>query len=522
MPTANKRSKQEQLPGKPESVWIATTRPTRYAPLHKDMAVDVAVLGGGIAGLTTAALLKEAGRTVAVVEARRIAEGVTGNTTAKVTSLHETIYQTLVKNFGKKNARLYGEANEAAIEWIARKVQREHLDCDFIRASAYTYALTTSEEKQVKEEYRAAKSLGLPASIGTETELPFRIRTAVSFANQAHFHPRKFLLPLAATIDGDGSRVLEGTTALDVDDSSPCVVRTDKGDIRAGSVIIATHQPFVLRGMFFARMHLKRSYALGILLRSGKVPRGMHIGVGPGFHSFRPQPYEGRDMLILGGESHPTGQEPDTEERILRLERYAREHFDVESIEYRWATQDNVTADRLPYIGRLSRFAKRLYIATGFGGWGMTNGTVAGMILADLILGRKNPWAALYDPSRLDAAAAPGLVKDNAIVAKEFVRGHLAAGPKKPEELLPGEGTLTQKGLRKIAVSRDAAGTLHAVSAVCTHLGCVVRWNNGEQTWDCPCHGSRFSRDGKVMQGPAVRDLPVVELKSKDGRKKRG
>jgi glycine/D-amino acid oxidase-like deaminating enzyme/nitrite reductase/ring-hydroxylating ferredoxin subunit len=477
----------------------------------------VAILGGGIAGLTTALLLKEAGLTVAVLEARRILEGVTGNTTAKVTSLHEALYHRLIQIMGKRNARLYGEANQEALEWIARRVETMKIDCDFERAAAYTYAACACEARTIELEYKAAKSLGLPASLTDRTELPFPVPAAVSFASQAHFHPRKYLLPIAKAIAGDGSMIFEETTALGIEDGSPCTVKTSKGVIHAKHVVVATHQPFLLKGLFFARMHQKRSHVLGILLKSGTVPKGMYIGLGQTFHSLRPQPYKGKTMLLLGGEGHRTGEKTDTAKRLRHLEDFARKWFDVATIEYHWATQDNVTPDRVPYVGRLSRFSQNIFVATGFGGWGMTNATVAAMILCDLIGKKKNPWAALYSPSRLDVrASAAGLLKDNATVGAEFTAGHLSPTPAfDPQRIGKGEGQVMHHGLKKVAVSRDDDGTLRVLSATCTHLGCTVRWNNGEKSWDCPCHGSRFACDGKVLNGPAVYDLPIVKLGSK-------
>ncbi len=502
----------DELPGQAESLWMATAPSTDYPPLEEELSVDVVVLGGGIAGLTTALLLKEAGMTVAVTDARRVAAGVSGHTTAKVTSLHTLIYAKLIKQCGKEQARQYADANQAAIERIEQFVREKKIHCDFTRATAYTYTEQVDWMRPIEDEHEAAKSLGLPSFLTDTSELPFPIKIAVGFNNQAHFHPRKYLLALAKSIDGDGSAVLEETAALDVEAGSPCTVKTTRGIIKAKHVVVTTHQPFLIRGFYFARMRLKRSHALGVLVR-GQVPQGMYISAEPQFHSFRPQPYnDGRQMLIIGGETYRTGQEPDTAARIRRLEEYARKHFAVESIAYRWATQDNVTADGVPYIGRYSRFSKNLYVATGFGGWGMTNGTAAGMILCDLIRGKKNPWEEVYNPSRMDVTdAAPGIVKDNAIIAKEFTTKHARIPLESdPGTLRPGEGKILRKGIKKIATYKDDRGKVHAVSATCTHMGCIVSWNNGEQSWDCPCHGSRFDVDGNVIQGPAVKSLEKV------------
>jgi glycine/D-amino acid oxidase-like deaminating enzyme/nitrite reductase/ring-hydroxylating ferredoxin subunit len=501
------------LPGKAESIWISTTPKTSYPALAGDLKVDVAILGGGIAGLTTAALLKEAGVRVAVLEARRIVEGVTGNTTAKVTSLHNLLYRRLVEEHGEETARLYGAANQAAIERVARFVSERKIDCDFVRAEAFTYTEHAKDQDAVHEEVEIAKRLGLPADATTETGLPYPVKVAVRFRNQARFHPRKYLLALAASIHGDGSAIFEETTALDVDGGGPCEVKTKSGRVTADHVIVATHQPFLLKGFYFARMTLKRSYALAMRIE-GNVPQGLYISTDANFRSMRPQTAAGGDVLILGGEPHQPGQGGDTAAMVRRLEFWAKEHFRVRSIENRWATQDNVTPDRIPYVGRLVPGSKRVFVATGFCGWGMTNGTAAGMLLSDMVLGRENPWQALYDPTRgLVKSSLAGLVRDAAVGVEDLLGGfgpHVSV--KEAESVKKGEGRVVDHGIDKVAVHRDDDGVLHAVSAVCTHLQCVVRWNGADRSWDCPCHGSRFDVRGRCIQGPALEDLPVVEL----------
>lgn len=503
-----------------ESLWLATTPSTAFLPLTADVRVDVAVIGGGIVGITTAWLLKQAGYNVAVIDARRIIAGVTGNTTAKVTALHELIYRHLIDHAGEDQARLYAHANLSGIEEIARLTTLLDIDCDFTWASAYTYAETDDGVDAIEAEVAAAVRIGLPAKLVHTCELPFPIKAAIELPNQAHFHPRRYLLALAASVAGDGSYIFEDTTALDVRDGSPCVIETNHGVLTANKVVIATHQPFLLKGFYFARMHLKRSYALGVRLAdSAAVPAGMYISGGDGernFHSFRPARDDLGPLLIVGGEGHRTGNEKDTAARLHRLEEYARQRFAVSHVDYRWATQDNVTLDRLPYVGRLSPRGDNLLVATGFGGWGMTNGTAAAMLLADLVQGHDNPWENLYSPRRLELIPNVGrMMADGARTAAAFIGGHLRlAGSHDPADIPPGEARIIQQGWMKVGVYRDPLGKLHAVSPICTHLQCVVRWNNAETSWDCPCHGSRFDPDGCVLQGPAVKDLPVIDLRT--------
>jgi glycine/D-amino acid oxidase-like deaminating enzyme/nitrite reductase/ring-hydroxylating ferredoxin subunit len=491
------------LPGKPTSLWLDTTPETDLPALQSGITTDVAVIGGGLAGLTAATLLKEAGKTVAVIEARRIVHGVTGYTTAKLTSLHGLIYDHLVRHFGEEKARRYGEANQAAIELVADTVRQKGIGCDFSRTEAYTCAESPDRVKEIEAEVEAARRLGLPASLTDRTPLPFPVAAAVRFDNQARFHPRKYLLALAARIPGEGSSLFEQTRVTDISEGEPCTVVTDRGEITARDVIIATHFPAVDKALYFARLAPHRSYVLAVSL-DGPVPPGMYLCEEP-FYSLRSHPGPNGELLLVGGEKHKAGQGGDTMARYHRVEQWARGRFPVRSVEYRWSTQDNWTPDRIPYVGRAAPGSRHLYVATGFGGWGMTGSTVAGMLLRDLILERENPWAELYDPNRFNLESVPPLVRENIDVAGHFFGDRLAHGA--PAELAPGEGALVETEQGKVATYQAEDGTLHRLSPMCTHLGCVVSWNPGEKSWDCPCHGSRFAADGTVIHGPAIKDL---------------
>ncbi|MGB7925052.1 MAG: FAD-dependent oxidoreductase [Pyrinomonadaceae bacterium] len=501
------------LPGEPVSLWLATTPETNFPALDDDVTVDVAVLGGGITGIATAYLLKQAGLTVAVIEAGRIVKSVTGNTTAKITSQHNLIYDHLISQFGEESARLYGEAQEAAKEKIAALVESLKIDCDFRRADAYTYTLAEDELDQIRSEAAAAAKLGLPASFVESTPLLFEIRGAVRFENQAQFHPRKYLLALAEKIPGDGSHIFEETRAFDIEDEEPCSVKTSGGTVRAESVVISTHFPYFDPNIYFAAMSPKRSYVIACRL-NGAVPEGMHISAGTPHHSIRSSPYQGGELILIGGENHKTGQGGDTGERYRRLEEWARSNFDIQSIEFRWSTQDNNTVDKVPYIGKLSTGSKRLYVATGFGGWGMTNSHVAAMLLTDMIRGRENPWGEVFNPARFKPiTSAKDFIKENMNVAKEFMADRIGT-PKLDDltELSQGSGQVVELKGERVAVYKDERGVVYACSPVCTHMGCIVHWNGAEKSWDCPCHGSRFNFDGKVIQGPANEDLRPAQF----------
>ncbi|MFI6516840.1 FAD-dependent oxidoreductase [Spirillospora sp. NPDC050679] len=499
------------------SYWMDTAPPAapeRPAVLPRE--ADVVVIGGGIAGLTTAYLLTQAGRSVAVLEADRIAAGVSGHTTAKVSAQHNLVYAELARRFGRDRARAFGQSQTAALEWISARVAELGVDCDFRRRDNHVYAEDPSYLDKLRREADTAAELGLPADFTTETELPFPVAGAVRFRGQGQFHPRRWLLRLADEITRAGGTIAEGVRALRPGLADETVVHTSAGVIKARDVVVTTHYPVFDRGFYFARLEPKRSLLMAAPAPAS-APRGMYIAADTG-HSLRTTPgREGEpgEVLLLGGEGYHPGEDGGVAARFDRLARWGADRFGVPGFPHRWATQDNVTADRLPYIGRYHPLARHLWVATGFALWGMTNGTLAGLLLSDLITGKDNPWAALYDPGRLTVRqSAPGVAKLGAKTglhyagdyARAFAPGDRIAG------LAPGEGTVTHVGRKPVAAYRAPDGTVSAVSAVCTHLGCLVSFNDAEKSWDCPCHGSRFGTDGSVKHGPATKPLPPVEL----------
>ena len=494
---------------KRESVWIGTGPEQPELPeLDDALDTDVAVIGGGIVGVTLTWLLKQAGVRVVLLESNRIGRGVTGHTTAKVSSQHGMIYQQLQSKFGTEAARTYGAANESALAWIADRVASDGIDCDFRRRSSYAYVPQGGNRSQAEQEAQAAAAAGLPAKLVDSTPLPYPVEAAVRFDDQAEFHVRKYLLALAAGLPGGGCEVFERSRAVALDTDEDCMVKTPGGRVRANTVVMATHYPFLDRTLAFARVHPQRSYAM-VVRAAETPPPGMFISSGSPTRSVRGVLVDGEDMLLVGGEGHKTGTGGDTEERYAALEAFAREHWDVQSVEYRWSSQDNTTIDTLPYVGPAYPRTQRVLMATGFAKWGMTGGTAAAMVLADRILERPNPWAELFDPNRFNArASAWKFVEENAQAGARFVGDRLTKRGSRPiEQLAPGEGDIVQLEGEKVAGFRDDDGSLVAVSPVCTHLGCQVNWNRAERSWDCPCHGSRFAPDGQVLHGPAVHRL---------------
>ncbi|GLI01665.1 FAD-dependent oxidoreductase [Phytohabitans aurantiacus] len=485
----------------PRSYWLASASPEVPPPVTGLPDVDVAVLGGGIAGITTAYLLKRAGRTVALLEARRLLGGVTGHTTAKVSAQHGAIYAKLKGRFGAGTAAGYAAGQLAALDWIRSESAVLDVDCDLSIQDSYVYAEGSGHRDELKREAEAAAEAGLRAEYVDDVDLPYPVAGAVAVRGQAQFHPVRWLAALAAEIPGDGSYIVEGARALDV---SGGVVATELGRLRARDVVVATHTPFLDRGFFFARMAPVRDLVVAGTPVDGLVPDGMYLSMDT-HHSVR----AAGSLVIVLGEHHRTGTASDALARHESLGRWAVGRFGLGGIEYRWSAQDNTTVDGLPFIGRYPFGGDHLWVATGFGQWGMTNGTLAGLLISDLIMGVDNPWARIYDPGRLSVRqSAVDFARDNAEVAAHFVGDRVRAViAGDPSRLKPGEAGVFRQGMRLVAARRDEAGALVTLSARCTHLGCVVRYNDDENSWDCPCHGSRFDLDGTVLGGPAVRPL---------------
>jgi glycine/D-amino acid oxidase-like deaminating enzyme/nitrite reductase/ring-hydroxylating ferredoxin subunit len=488
------------------SLWFrGRDRPPRPT-LEEDIHVDACVLGAGIAGLSAAFELSRLGASVAVLEARHVGAGASGYNTAKLSSLHGLTYSKLEGRLGSERARLYGAANERGIERVFEIAGELEIDCELRRKPNLVYTEADGERGQIEQEVEAARRASLPARLVEETDLPFPVAAAVRFERQAEFHPVRYLDGLADGLEADGVRVCEGTRAVSVSAGSPCRVRTEGGrTVTAGSVVVATHLPILDRGAFFARCHPERSYVVAAPYDGTAATEGMYLSTESPAHSIRVHELEGRAWLLVGGESHKTGH-GDAAERYRRLEDWARERFGIEPV-LRWATQDQMPVDGVPFIGPVDPLSANVYVATGFRKWGLAMGAAAGELLAALVDGREHPWAALFDTSRLrPRASVASFVKENADVALRFA-GDRVAKRGSVDSIEPGEGRVVGAGLGQRAVYRDEDGTPHALSARCTHLGCIVNWNSAERTWDCPCHGSRFGTRGEVIMGPAVRPL---------------
>jgi glycine/D-amino acid oxidase-like deaminating enzyme/nitrite reductase/ring-hydroxylating ferredoxin subunit len=489
------------------SYWAKSAPSESYPRLKGDLDSDVAVIGGGIVGVSAALDLAREGARVALLEARRIGSGATGYTTAKVSSLHGLSYAKLESSLGADVARAYGEANEDGLAEIANRVDELAIDCDFRRKPNLTYTESERNRASIMDEADAAKRAGLPAEfVADADELPFPIAAAVCLSGQVELHPLKYLQALASAAAESGCLVHERSRVVSVEQGDPCRLLTEQGAaVTAPRLIVATHLPILDRGLYFALTHPERSYVLLARLR-GDVPEAMYLSDESPAHSLRSVPTEDGELLMVGGESHKAGQS-DSAERYEALEEWARERFEVASIEHRWAAQDNMPVDGLPFVGPLWPLSDRVLTATGLRKWGLAMGTTAARILADKALGRDHEWAGVFEPRRFHPlAGGPDLIKENVNSGFHFIADRILRRASE-EKLRPGEGAAVGAGLRQRAVYRDEGGELHSLSARCTHLGCIVGFNRAERTWDCPCHGSRFALDGEVLEGPAVHPL---------------
>lgn len=490
------------------SYWIDSTAKTDYKALDKDIKVEVAVVGGGIVGLTAAYLLKKQGVKVAVLEASKILQGATGFTTAKITSQHGLIYDKIINIFGLDLAKQYANANEDSIDFIENLVEELNIECNFERTSAYMYTADEKYIKDIEKETEAALKVGIKARFLRDLPIDLGSKAAVVFENQAQFHPRKYLLPIAEKIHGDGSFIFENTEAMGIEKGDLINITTSTGKkVSASKLIIASHFPFYDgMGLYLARLRPQRSYIVATRIKE-KFPGGMFINVENPTRSLRVQKDGENQLVLVGGEGHKVGHGKEFSDNYSNLEKFAKSIFTVEDIPYKWSAQDYITLDQVPYVGELTSGEDNIYVATGFAKWGMTNGTAAARILTDKVLGKTNPWEEVYNPSRhFTATAYKKLFTENFDVAKEYVMGKIKRGDSNID-LKPGEGKVVRIDNDKYGAYKDEKGNLHIVDITCTHVGCELRWNDAEKSWDCPCHGSRFTYDGEILEGPATHKL---------------
>ncbi|MFD2924777.1 FAD-dependent oxidoreductase [Halobacillus naozhouensis] len=497
------------IPHTSNSLWRDLPIET-FPTLSEDRQADVTVIGAGITGITTAYLLTKQGHNVILLEAGKIIEGTTGYTTAKITSQHGLIYSHLMETLGEEKAKLYYQANQDALTLIDHIRSEHDIDCDFSYQDAYVYGETSSSIEKIEQEAQAYEALGIDGGLVQDPPLPFSVQSAIKLNDQAQFHPLKYLRFLVRELQKKDTLIFENTRAVDIEKGSqPEVTTRDGYSVTSDHVVMASHFPFKdIDNMYFARLHVERSYSIAVKT-SSKIPEGMYLNADQPKRSLRyAKDDSGEPLLLVGGESHTSGQHDDPLAHYENLSSFADEHFEVKDIPYRWSSQDPSTMDNLPYIGPITEKQPNIYVATGFAKWGMTNGTIAATLISDQIRQRSNPYKELFSPSRFHAKQdLKNFTKENADVAKEFVKGKLNRKDKKLEELEHDDGAVVHYKGNKVGAYKDAAGNLSLVDTTCTHMGCDVSWNKAERSWDCPCHGSRFTTDGEVIEGPATKPL---------------
>lgn len=499
--------------GRTDSLWMATAPPLVLPPLAQDLKAEVCVIGAGLAGITTAYLLALEGRQVAVLEDGAVGGGETGRTTAHLSNALDDRFHVLERLHGLEGARIAAASHGAAIDRIESIVRAEAIECDFQRVDGYLFVPPGEPLDALDAEFEAARRAGLTdVRMVPRAPVPsFDSGPCLLFPRQAQFHPLAYLHALVGAIQRRGGWVYGQTHVTGVEAGPPATVATGAGPaVTADFVVCATNTPIIDWLVIHSKQSAYRTFAIGARVPGGSVPAALYWDTADPYHYVRLQ----GDVLIVGGEDHKTGQEDDGYDRFAYLEAWSRERFPIGEVEYKWSGQVMEPVDGLGYIGRNPSDKRHILVATGDSGQGMTHATIAGVLLTDLIQDRPNEWETLYDPSRKSLRSAAEYLKENVNVAKQYLDYVSPGEARSVDDIGSGEGALVRQGLTKLAVYRDESGAIHALSAVCPHLGCMVHWNSLERTWDCPCHGSRFAVDGAVLNGPAAAGLAPANLES--------
>ncbi|MEY2547366.1 MAG: hypothetical protein QOG48_2483 [Verrucomicrobiota bacterium] len=507
------------------SLWEDTATFDPLEPLTHDVSADVCVVGAGIAGMTTAYLLAREGKSVVVLDERPVGSGMTGRTTAHLVNALDDRYFDLERYHGSEGARLAAESHTAAIDKIAEIVDLEKIECDFARVDGFLFAPPGGSMEELDRELEAALRAGIAVKHMPKAPIDsFDTGPAIMFPGQAQFHPLKYLRGLQRAVLANGGKIFTGSRAVEFEGGDDAKVTTqDRHVVRSTSIVVATNTPVNDRYSIHTKQAPYTTYVVVFEFKRGTIPQILlwdtaetaekekQSGVIP-YHYVRTAPgNDDVDLLVVGGSDHKSGQANDFADRYAWLDEWTRERFKVGEVRYRWSGQVMEPTDGLAFIGRNPADKDNVYIATGDSGNGMTHGTIAGMLIVDLINGRENPWTKVYDPSRKSLRALSEFAKENINVAERFGDYITGSDVESEEEIAWGSGALIREGLLKVAVYRDDDGVVHRRSAVCPHLKCIVQWNGNEKTWDCPCHGSRFDCLGRVINGPAISDLETIE-----------
>jgi glycine/D-amino acid oxidase-like deaminating enzyme/nitrite reductase/ring-hydroxylating ferredoxin subunit len=512
--------------GRNKSFWVSSVEPIQFTRLQNDLTTEIVVVGGGISGLSIAYKLLKSGREVVLVEDGYIGSGETGRTTAHIVNALDDLYSELEKYFGKEKVKLIADSHTAAIDFIENVVNEEKIDCDFIRLDGYLFLHPTDKLKTLEDELLATREAGIPTTLLSEVPgIPFEKGPCLRYPAQAQFHPMKYLRGLADAIIALGGKIYTETR---VDEFGKNEVSAGGFTIKAAHVVVATNTPVNDIVKIHTKQHPYRTYVIAATIPKHVLSPSLWWDTGDQdskwvnmpYNYVRTQSYTDQyDLLICGGQDHKTGQldaeDITQEERYAALEKWLVQRFPfVQDVVYRWSGQVMEPVDSLAFIGR-NPGDDQVYIATGDSGNGMTHGTIAGMLIPDLINNIPNAWENIYDPSRTSLRAAGDFLKEAGNMAVQYADYLKPGDLDSVKDLKVSDGAVVTVGLKKVAVYRDGEGALSAWSAICPHLGCVLQWNPDEKSFDCPCHGSRFTCQGKLVNGPAMTDLKVVEIKDK-------
>lgn len=495
------------------SLWQDKARDFTSTLLPTERHYDVAIAGGGITGITTALLLQQSGKSCIVFESRNLCFGTTGGTTAHLNTFLDTPYPKLIKNFGKDAARTVARATREAIILVTELTSTLNIDCGFRETNGYIIAQTEEEVEELQSIHDACLDLGVDVAFISSLPTQIPARRILMLRNQAAINPIEYVHGLAQAFERAGGVVMQNCHVEDVDLGDKVRIETSQGTFYARSLVYATHIPPGIN-LLHLRCVPYRSYALAIRLKSNDYPEGLLYDMKDPYHYYRTQEIDGINYLIVGGEDHKTGSKSETDSSFRSLEDHVREHFDVKEITHYWSSQFFESVDGLPYIGTLPGHTDNILVATGYGGNGITHSQIAALTLRARLMTGEERYEGIFKPGRIKPVAGlPKFVQHNAGVAKQLLRKMVGLDELNGlDRLRPGEGAIVRLHDEKIAVCRDNDGMLHAVHPTCTHMGCTVVWNSAEQTWDCPCHGARYSMEGKVVNGPADKDLEQIIL----------
>ena len=496
------------------SLWLSTANSKNFETLYTSLNADVCIIGAGIFGLSCAYYLSKAGLKVIVLEKDSIGEKTTGHTTGKITSAHGLFYNYLVNNFNETFAHDYLFANEEAISNIKNIIDTENIKCDFEYKSNFIYTTNKSEVNQIKAEVETVNYLGFPANFATKTGLPFEIAGAIQYKNQAQFNVISYLNGLCKAILNNSGKIFTHSTVIDVKNTgSSYITSTLEGNVESKFVVLASHFPFLnFPGMYFTKMYQSTSYVIAIEANQ-KIPYGMFISAKEPIYSFRTAKYQGKDILLICGSDHKTGEAIATNEKYKELEDLAKKYYPDCNILFRWNTRDCISLDKIPYIGEFSSFMKGVYVGTGFKKWGMAFSNVSANIIVDDILGKENEYKEIFNSKRMKPVKNRWEVKNMVVnTANNLVFDKFRIEPYNIEQIANDNGAIIEKNGDIIGVYKDTIGKVYAVKPICTHLGCLLTWNNTDKTWDCPCHGSRFDYMGKNIYEPAIKGLKTIKI----------